>query len=165
MNSANIVKVLEDLHPSPSLHLDAKLHGPIQEAMDGLAFVVWWPALPQVPSMLNPTSSVYFEETRKVTFGASLKEVADMKGGDAAWETAAAPGGPAEKLKDVLTKHRKDEGPFTLGSEPSYGDFIVASVFECVERCHAEDYKRLMALDPTFPALHAACREWLEKDD
>lgn len=165
MNSANIAPVLERLYPSPSLHLDAELHGPITKAAENFAGVVWWDTMAALPSILPQRSSEYFEETRAVTFGASLKEVARAKGGDAAWKTAAEPGGVAEKLADLLSKHRRDEGPFILGSKPSYGDFIVASVFECFERCCVEDYRKAMALDKRFPALHEACRPWLRRDD
>jgi hypothetical protein len=165
MNSANIAPILESLRPTPSLHLDAELHGPITEAAEGLGAVVWWRMLARAKDLLPERSASYFMETRKATFGASLEELAVLKGGPEAWEAAAAPGGPAEKLRDVLTKHRKDEGPFALGSQPSYGDFIAAGMFECFERCHPEDYEKLVGLDPTFRALHEACRPWLVRDD
>ncbi|KAK5174519.1 uncharacterized protein LTR77_001599 [Saxophila tyrrhenica] len=165
MNSANIAPVLEELHPSPPLHLDADLHGPITEAVENLAGVVWWDTLADVPSMLPPRSAKYFEDTRKETFGMTLKEFAAVKGGEQAWKTAAEPGGAAEKLGDLLTKHRKDEGPFVLGSQPSYGDFVAASFFDCFERCCKEDYEKMMALDARFKPLHAACRPWLKRDD
>lgn len=165
MNSANIAPALEELHPSPPLHLEAQLHGPITEAVENLAGVIWWDTLALVPSILPPRSATYFAETRKATFGMSLQEVAAIKGGEQAWKTAAGPGGAAEKLGDLLSKHRKDEGPFVLGSEPSYGDFVAASLFECVERCCKEDYEKLVGLDERFRMLHEACRPWLVRDD
>lgn len=165
MNSANIAPVLERLYPERSLHLDAEMHGPMTEAVEGLAGIIWWDTLALIPSLLPERSAEYFEETRKVTFGISLKEMADAKGGDQAWKTAAQPGGAAEKLGEMLTKYQKDKGPFVLGSEPSYADFVAASLFECVERCYVEDYRKLMALDARFETLHEACRPWLVKDD
>lgn len=166
MNSANTVKELESSHPEPSLHLDAGLHGPATETVEALAGVVWWDALAQLPkTCLNERSAVYFEETRRARFGASLDDVAAAKGGEQAWKTAAAPGGAAEKMGQFLTEHKKDEGPFILGSEPSYGDFIVASVFECFERISPSDYEKLISLHPTFRPLHEACRPWLARDD
>jgi glutathione S-transferase len=165
MNSANIVGKLEELYPEPSLHLDAELHGPMTAAIEGLAGVVWWDTLATIPSILPERSSVYFTETRKATFGASLEDVAKMKGGPEAWKTAAQPGGAAEQVRDMLTKHRKDEGPFVLGSQLSYADLIAASVWECIEICGPEDYKRLMALDPTFQIHHDACRPYFKRDD
>lgn len=165
MNSANTVKELESSHPEPSLHLDADLHGLATEAAEGLALVVWWDGLALLPkTCLNERSATYFEETRKVTFGASLDDVAAAKGGQQAWQTAAAPGGAAEKLGRVLTEHKKADGPFILGSEPSYGDFVVASVFECFERISKSEYQKLITLHPTFRPLHEACRPWLERD-
>ena len=165
MNSANIAPVLERLYPERSLHLDAELHAPMTESVESLAGIIWWDTLALIPSLLPERSGVYFDETRKAAFGVSLKEMAAAKGGDQAWKTAAEPGGAAEKLAEMLTKYKKDEGPFVLGSEPSYADFVAASLFECVERCCVEDYRKLMALDARFGALHEACRPWLLRDD
>ncbi len=166
MNSANIAPVLEKLYPKPSIQLEAELHTPMTEAVENLAGVVWWDTLALVTTNnLAERSAKYFEETRKVTFGMTLKEVAAAKGGEESWKTAAQPGGVVEQLGEMLSKHRKDEGPFTLGSEPSYADFIAVSMFECFERCCIEDYQRLMKLDKRFPALHEACRPWLQRDD
>lgn len=166
MNSTNIVEKLEKVHPEPSLHLDANLHGPITEAVESLAGVVWWDVLARVPKdLLSPRSAEYFERTRKETFGASLDDVAAVKGGPEAWKAAAAPGGPAEKLSKLLTEHKKDQGPYVLGRQPSYGDFIAVSVFECIERCSKADYHRLLELDPNYGKLHEACRPWLIRDD
>lgn len=57
------------------------------------------------------------------------------------------------------------DGPFVLGSEVSYADFVVVALSECLRRVHRPDYERFMAFDKSFPELHAACGEWLERDD
>ena len=166
MNSANIAIELEKLHPSPSLHLDANLHTQCIEAVENLAGVIWWDCLALLPkNVLLPRSAEYFSRTRAERFGGPLDEVAVAMGGAEAWKKAAAPGGAAEKLVRVLRESKRDEGPFVLGSEVSYGDFTIVSVFECVERTSKEDYGKLMALDPSFGKLHEACRVWLERDD
>ncbi|KAK3684544.1 hypothetical protein LTR37_020186 [Vermiconidia calcicola] len=166
MNSINIVSALEQRYPEPTLHLDAELHGPITEAVEGLLFVIWWDALASIPrGVLTEKSASYFAEGRAAYFGTSLDDLAATKGGEKAWEAAAVPGGPADKLKDVLTKHRRDQGPFALGSQVSYGDFVAVGLFECVERSHLESYERLMGLHDTFKTLHEACRPWLARDD
>ena len=70
-----------------------------------------------------------------------------------------------DQLKAELHKHKKDEGPFVLGSQVSYGDFIIASFFESVERVDKAVYDRLVGYDDSFKRLHEGCRPWLERDE
>lgn len=58
-----------------------------------------------------------------------------------------------------------EDGPFVLGKEPSYADFVVVGLFECFRRCHPPTYERLMRFDERFKLLHEACGEWLVRDD
>lgn len=57
------------------------------------------------------------------------------------------------------------EGPFVLGKEVSYADFVVVALFECMKRCDPPGFERLMAFDKSFKGLHEACEEWLKRDD
>ena len=110
MNSAKIIPKLEELHPTPSLHLDANLHEALEEAVTNLAGTVWWDAYALMPKrILNPAAAESIEKSRAVIFGATLHECAKAKGGPQAWEAAAAPGGPAEKLAKLLTENKRDD--------------------------------------------------------
>lgn len=147
------------------MHLDAGIHNEILEAVDAAVMAVVPNALVQLLKILPERSATFFAEDRKKRFGISLEELAKAKGGAAGWEAARAPGGPLDKLRDVLTKHRRDEGPFALGSQVSYGDFIAASLFECLERTDIDSYHQLMSFDDQFKTLHNKCRPWLQRDD
>ena len=47
----------------------------------------------------------------------------------------------------------------------SYGDFVIASLFECIKRVNMKVYERLIGFDESFKQLHLACRPWLVRDD
>ena len=166
MDSIDIAEKLEGMYPRPTLRLDAELHGPVTDAVQACAWTLFPDAmLWAVRHMLTDRSAPWFAEDRKKRLGMSLEELAAQKGGEAAFQTGEAKGGPFERLKEVLTKHRKDEGPFILGSEVSYGDLVAASFFECFKRGESKMYERLVGYDESFKKLHEACEPWLQKDD
>lgn len=163
--SNRCAEALEALYPEPSLHLDAQLHRHIMAKSDQagshtfpLALII------VVRRCLPPRSAEFFLEDRKKRFGISLDDLAKLKG-EEAWKVGEASGGAFEQLKDELHKHKKDEGPFVLGSEVSYGDFVVAGLFESMARVDKQLYQRLMGYDDSFKRLHEACKPWLERDD
>lgn len=166
MDSLKIVEKVETLYPEPPLHLHEQLHGEVAEAVKGAAIAILGDILLLcVRNCLSETSASYFTEARKKQFGMSLEDFAAKKGGEAAWQAAAAAGGPFEGLKNQLTLHKKDDGPFVLGSKVSYGDFVAASFFECMARADLKSYVRLMSFDESFTTLHQACRPWLQRDN
>lgn len=166
MESIKIAEKLESVYPEPSLRLDVELHGPVTEAVTNLANVVFLDGMAiSVRNNMTEISGPWFAEDRKKRFGVDLDTLSAQKGGETAWKPAEAPGGPFERLVEVLTQHRKDYGPFVLGSVVSYGDFVAASLFEMVERVDARMYERLIGFDQSFKRLHSACRTWLERDD
>ena len=166
MDSINIAKKLESMYPSPSLRLDTHLHEPVTEAVGICAFGLWPDgSLSTFRNVLSDRSALWFAEDRKKRVGMFLEELSTQKGGEAAWKALESPGGPFDMLKDVLTRHRKDSGPFVLGSEVSYGDFVAASLFEGIARTDAKIYDRMMGHDKSFQMLHKACSAWLERDN
>ena len=166
MNSTKIIKKLEILHPEPSLHLDEERETAIGAAVEAFAGTTWWDAMVKlVQNCLTESAAEWFAENRKQIFGASLEDLAASMGGQKGFDAAFASGGTAEKLKEQLTKYRKDEGPFVLGSQVSYSDFLPAALFENFERVDPEAYEKIMGYDPVFKNLHEACRRWLERDN
>lgn len=111
---------------------------------------------------LDEPSRSWFAEDRKRRLGMTLEEFAKVKGGEAAWPGTEE---GLKKLQGLLTAHKKDEGPFILGSTVSYGDFIIVTLFEGLERIRKDRYEKLVAYDERFKKLHEACRPWLKKDD
>ena len=167
MNSANIIPKLEAKYPKPSLYLETGLHKEAEKLITDLGLATWWDGMVTTKDeLLPPRSSEYFARTRKEVFGASLEDCAAAKGGETAWKNAVE---PIKKLAAFMKEHRKkgeEDGPFVLGNEPSYADFMIVTMFECYERCHDESYQKVVVEgDLSFKALHEACRPWLKRDD
>ena len=162
MDSAIIAAKLESLHPEPSLHLDADLHNEAQAVM----YRVFGPLFPTLmPSirdkLITPHALAYWTRTRESLFGMSIDEFARVKGGPHAWE-AAQPG--FSELNKFVTEHRRDDGPFILGSQVSYGDFVVVGNLESFRKTDEDMFNMVLGQDERVRELYEACEEWLEHD-
>ena len=140
MDSAAIAATLESLHPEPSLHLDLGLHekfAPIFGKIGGPLVPVFMPRIAQ--DKLLESSVPWFLEAREKAFGMSLNQLEQMRGGEPAW-AAARPG--FEELAQFLTEHKQDDGPYVLGSQVSYVDFVIVSMIEAFRRIGTDLYER-----------------------
>lgn len=117
--------------------------------------------LPKVPLLLNPISASYYHTARHAGFGKTLEALAREDGGEVAWENAR---GPIDELKMLL---RENEGVFSLGREPGYGDFVFVAALTFMKRVDGEVFERVMKGDEEggFAALYEGCARWLERDD
>lgn len=142
MDSAKILPKLEELYPSPSLHLDAETNKLATQAFSEAA----GPLLPYFFPLLKRRVLVeedleWYEADRSARFGMSMDELWNTKGGGEEPWNAAKPG--FETLAKLLKEHKKDAGPFILGSEITYGDFLFvagARMFEVVGEDAFEKY-------------------------
>ncbi len=162
MDSHQIAVELEELQPEPSLHMDGgeiidRTRTVVGNAFGELRAI----AMPRVPEMLlSPRSAEYFHETRSKRFGMSLEELGKSDKAKNAWENAKA---PLQELKKLLTEN---EGPYVMGKEASFSDFVVGGMFTFVKRLDKDGdlYDRMMSTDPSFPAHVEATKKWFEKD-
>lgn len=155
--------MLEEKYPNPPLHLDSPVLAQIEALMPKVLMPTMNPVLmPRVPrNILNPPSAAYFLRTRAERFGMPLDEFEKSeKGGDMAW-ASAEPG--FQKLAELLTKN--PDGPFFLGATVSYADFIVVAYFHFFKVLGDDIFDRLMAVDPSFPALYDACAQWFKRNN
>ncbi|KAF1841199.1 uncharacterized protein K460DRAFT_322182 [Cucurbitaria berberidis CBS 394.84] len=159
MDSWPIAHQLEKHYPSPSLYLDDPVVVQIRDHVFKLMGPLVPHLIPKVPLILSETSATYFYETREKAFGAPLQEIERTKATEQCWEDAKA---PAKEAGDLL---RKNDGPFFLGETVSYADFILVGLFQMVSRINGDIFPRFLALDPAFPKLYEASKQWLEKDD
>jgi glutathione S-transferase len=162
MDSAAIATELESLYPVPSIHLETGLHeeiGPILGQIAGPLVPVFMPRLAR--DKLVESSVPWFQEARKQRFGVSLDELEQAKGSEQAW-VAAQPG--FEGLRSFLTIHKQDEGPFVLGSQVSYVDYMLVSMVEAFRRIEDDLYEKFVSHDERLRDVHQACRKWLEDD-
>lgn len=161
-DSAVIAQKLEELYPSPSLYHDANLQAKTEQAIGAIA----GPLLPIYMSLIHrrvivESSIPYFLETREKRFGMSLEKFEQSKGGEQAWK-AAEPG--FKLVSALLTEHKRDNGPFILGTQLCYADFIIAAMAESIRRIDMAMYERCLTYANKFGELHEACKQWTEKD-
>lgn len=160
MDSWTIIHEIEKRYPTPSLHLHEPIVEQIRLHIVKLAKPLSPNVIPKVSrNLLAEPSKEYFERTRHQRFGMSLSNYEKEKGGDGPWEEVKE---PAEQVADLL---RKNGGPFFLGPQVSYADFIFVGFLHFLKRVDSSLFDRFVSLDPTFTRVYDASREWLEKDD
>ncbi|KAL0572296.1 hypothetical protein V5O48_009662 [Marasmius crinis-equi] len=155
MGSAAIAQKLEELYPEPSLHLDADIHEKVESAHLQMMFPNMPYFMPKIRKrILGEGSAAWFKADREKRSGMPEEQ----------WETDDRVGeeGLAEMV-ELLTKYKRDEGPFILGSEPSYGDFIIAAMIDMFRCIGEEAYEKLVGYDTSLRKVYEACGAWLEK--
>ncbi|KAJ3544822.1 hypothetical protein NM208_g2852 [Fusarium decemcellulare] len=162
-DSSVIASKIEDLQPSPSLHLDSDLQAEADRVAHMTAmplFAIYMPRLAR--DVIEESTVPAFAESREKLFGMTLKELEEKKGGKQAWD-AAGPGFTA--MKELLTGRKVDEGPFIHGSQVCYADFILVAAFESLKRVGRDMFEMAIGQDPAFGSLYEASQAWLENDD
>lgn len=163
MDSRKIAHVLEALKPEPSLQLDSGYVERMQAAVSNITDSLSPILIPRVPDLLlNESSGTYFRETRAKLFGMALEEFANSEGsGEIAWKNAAA---GIKELRTILREH--PDGPFVLGKEPSYPDFILAGFCAFVASVDKDDiFDRFLGFNDALAKHWQACQMFLERDD
>ncbi|KAL9127177.1 MAG: hypothetical protein Q9217_003885 [Psora testacea] len=160
MDSLKIAQELEKLYPEPSLHLDDPVLEQVLELTPACVASLGGVLMPKVPrTLLNPASVEYFERTRAARFGMPLAQLEKEKGGENAWKEAE----PALKKLGELLKGKG--GPFFLGEEVSYADFIVVGALECFRRLGDGILERMIEIEPALGRLYEASKQPLERND
>ena len=112
--------------------------------------------------MIRESSVDYFQSIRAQAFDMSLDQMEKERGGGAAWE-AAGPG--LDALSALLEEHKVDDGPYVLGSQVSYADFMVVAVLEGFRRIGQDLFDRIVLDRDGLRGVWDACGQWLERDD
>ncbi|KAK5048009.1 hypothetical protein LTR84_006199 [Exophiala bonariae] len=158
MESRKIAFALEPLYKEPPLHLDSPVLPRVETLLPKIVERVRPAFAPLVPKVfLNPVSRDYFVQSREKGLKQPLDEFA--KGADRGFEEAAP---YVKELADVLRE--KPEGPFFLGKEVSYADFLVVGWLHMFVRLSIAD--KIWALEggEDLKALYDASAKWLERD-
>ena len=62
--------------------------------------------------------------------------------------------------------HENEEGPFAMGKQVSYADFVLVGFLRYMQYMPAGTYDKLVAVDrDVFDKLLGACQPWLQRDD
>ncbi|KAF2164175.1 hypothetical protein M409DRAFT_56874 [Zasmidium cellare ATCC 36951] len=166
MESRHIADALEKLQPEPSLRLDTGYPERAQGIVDLLLRTVVVPFMYRIPDwLLRPEGAKWYHQERQKLFGGmTLYDFAEHEefSGERAWQKAE----PAmNDLRNLLAENQT--GPFVMGSQVSYADFIIVSYFKFLTKIDKDGdaYGRMVGFDPSFEALFKACEKWYARDE
>lgn len=157
MDSRKIADYIESQSPSPALHLDSDYLQKVESLWTemGVFAPIFVPLVPKV--LLNERSAEYFYATREEAFGMSLDQVAEILGGETAWNSTQL----------VLTKFtellKENEGTYFMGATPSYADLVWGGVLlflECLGEEILEEALERSGDAQVHRDLLAAIRRW-----
>ncbi|KAH6633921.1 hypothetical protein B0J18DRAFT_414743 [Chaetomium sp. MPI-SDFR-AT-0129] len=162
-DSAKIADAIEAAHPSPPVHLDS----PILPKIYDIAARVRTPILglyaTGVPEyILAEASKPYWYETRAKFIGKPVEQLKAEMDVDAAWAEAGA----TVQEATTLLKENGD-GPFFLGKEISYADFVWAGFLLFSKRARPGLLDDILARSgdaEAHLALLKALEPWTERD-
>jgi glutathione S-transferase len=165
MESTAIAYKLEELYPQPSLQLESGMHEKAQQAgmkLGGPLLPLFMPIAGR--DMIRADSQPWFYEAREKMFGMPLDEYERLNKNEGMWEKAK-PGMAA--MRDLCTDNKVDDGPFILGSKPSYGDMRAVALLEGFRRMQQAMFDRIVDFDEkgNVRRMWEACQGWMERDD
>ncbi|KAL5611667.1 hypothetical protein BROUX41_000753 [Berkeleyomyces rouxiae] len=164
IDSLQIADEIERRYPSHPLQLDAPVLSRLKPLVDqicGALMPIFIPAIPQV--YLGPESVDYWNRTRtQICGGVTPTELGKAHGGAKAW-AAAAP-----HIASVTELFKETDGPFFLGAQVSYADFVWVSLLIFFKGLGDEEWRELLkASGDAGPheRILEACKEWTARDD
>lgn len=121
--------------------------------------------MPRIPrAILRPESVEYFQAARAARFGMPLDVLEAERGGAKAWE-AARPGLDALEELAKGEEFKDDSGPFVLGSEVCYADFVIVAVLEGFKRIEDDLFERIVEGREGLRGIWEGCERLLKRDD
>lgn len=159
MDSTTIAKALEAAYPTPSLQLSHPMLARVKDVLIQAFVPIRGDVIPQIPEhVLSPGSVEYWVRTRTADLG-DLAIYRKEHGGEKAYEEAH------EALQAAAALLRENQGPFFLGQEASYADFLWVSFVLFVKRATEEGFQRVVGVDEVLRKHFEACGPWIVRDD
>ncbi|KAL8790499.1 MAG: hypothetical protein Q9195_006330 [Heterodermia aff. obscurata] len=161
MDSFAIAQLLETHHPEPPLNLDAEILPKVQPLVRELMIKLAPLTFPSITrNLLNPSSAESFARTRPAWLKTgSMEELGTEEKKTEAWELAKP---LIAEFENILGA---EAGPFVLGQEVSFADFMIVGYLHMVRRADESVFGRIGEQGPALKGLYEACAEWLERDD
>ncbi|KAL2186675.1 hypothetical protein L209DRAFT_731631 [Thermothelomyces heterothallicus CBS 203.75] len=164
MESFAIAREIEAAHPTPSARLDAPAVAELMGAVPRLLHKLRAVLLPGVPRLiLNERSKPYWHETRSAMVGKALDEWERevVAAGEPDWD------GAEPVLREVTALLKKEAGgPFFLGNEVSYADFIWGGFLIFFDRLGVSEELLARTGDAdAHRALLKGLEPWTERSD
>ncbi|KAK4224004.1 hypothetical protein QBC38DRAFT_486493 [Podospora fimiseda] len=166
MDSKKIAHRLEELYPSPPLHLDSPVIPKLEAALKIIMKHLSNYFMPLLPSrILNEVSHAHWYKSREPVAGMPLDQLFETKG-KTAWHDLEKEG-TLREVTDWLKEN--EEGPFFLGKEASYADFVWIG-FLIFMKCLGEEDAYQQVLKRSGDAgvherLMEAAKQWTERND
>ncbi|KAH7034671.1 thioredoxin-like protein [Microdochium trichocladiopsis] len=159
-----IAQKLEKEHPEPSLHLDAPYVAKVQDIVAKIMPHLKGITASQVfKNLLNEASFDYWRKTREERIGMTLEQAEAERTGLKVWQEAEA------EFKEVSSWLKENEGPFFLGSEPSFADFQWAGFLLFWQRVGNGNYEHFKTVVGSDISVHErlleAVKPWSARDD
>lgn len=165
MDSRKIATEIEKRYPNPSVHLDSPVLSELEAIMLKINPALSGVYVPLVVKrLLNEVAYPHWYKTREAKFGMPLDQLAKEKGGREAW-VAAKP--HLDEVTKLLKKN--DSGPYFLGDEVSYSDFVWGGFLIFYQRIGSDVYQDLIQTIGEEAHLHnkllLALDKWSVRND
>ncbi|KAL2270771.1 hypothetical protein VTJ83DRAFT_142 [Remersonia thermophila] len=139
MDSQAIAERIEALHPAPSARLDSAPLARLCDIMPRLMPAIRPIFYVRVPGrILGEASQGYWNRTRGELAGMPVEELAARNPEAECWDRAE------EGVKEVTALLKEAGGPFFLGGEASYADFVWGGFLIFLKRQGQEVYEELL---------------------
>ncbi|KAK4940201.1 hypothetical protein LTR10_019630 [Elasticomyces elasticus] len=161
MESTSIARFLESTYPEPPVPLTSELGREIEakaRAVGGTAFRN--SIMPREIRILSPRSQEYFRRTREAALGHRLEDLLDPDQEDQAWDAVD----DGMRAVSELMRMHSAEGPFVLGSRPSFTDFFIAGSLQSARMVDEAVFQRNMKY-PGYKDIYEACLPHMQKND
>ncbi|MCJ1403187.1 hypothetical protein MMC11_006410 [Xylographa trunciseda] len=122
MDSTPLAQFLESTYPNLPVPLTSELGREIEakaRAVVGTAFST--SVMPREIGILSPRSQEYFRRTREASLGHRLEDLLDPDKEEQGWNAVS----DGMRAVGELMRTHKADGPFVLGAQPSYTDFLL----------------------------------------
>lgn len=80
-------------------------------------------------------------------------------GGDTQWEETKP------IFREIVALIEENGGPFVLGREVSFADFILLGALCLFKRVGEGVFERVVGMEPALGTLYEASEKWLQKND
>lgn len=144
-DSALIAEYLENQYPDgPNVfpHNTIGLQIDFHDSMSAVLAALWDFVIPPIIAVLNPTSREYYRETREQTWGKRLEDIPPS--GDKYTEEWAK---VERGFTQMATWYEKvADGPFIMGKEASWADFVVGAHLMWFSKAWGDDDKKWKAI-------------------
>lgn len=161
MGSAQIADFLEKSYPDPPLALTSELGQEVESRARALlskTFINW--TIPREVLVLSPRAQEYFKKSREEVLGLSFEDLNDPDKEERAWDAIK----DARHDVSELIRTNKDKGPFVLGRQPSYSDFVIVGTMQSARVIDEGLFERYTQYRG-FKDLYEACLPYMEKKD